>query len=213
MTIAKGLPWGAIDSAPREMRVASSEREAAELVRGGARFIALTSGDLLRATGALPNTRRRIVAPEPGRPCLQLPCDLLELAIDRDPLVRHVVSSVRVGWYWKPRFWVTAGGFLGSFNVAPRAHPNDGLVDALRFQGKVSLRTNLAIRRRARLGDHLPHPNLAIERAKQVQWIDESHTEPLWLDGVRVGDASFVRVTVIPNAWTLCLPDPTAHTA
>ena len=52
MTIQKGAAWGASAPAPHDMVVAESEEAAARAVQQGAKFVCLTSGNLLRALGS-----------------------------------------------------------------------------------------------------------------------------------------------------------------
>ncbi|MEY3615839.1 MAG: hypothetical protein RLZZ518_841, partial [Actinomycetota bacterium] len=51
MTIEKGMPWGIVQPAPHDVVIASDEASAAQAFRNGARYVALQSGDLLRALG------------------------------------------------------------------------------------------------------------------------------------------------------------------
>ncbi len=217
MTIQKGEPWGVVAPTPRDVVLAATEEAAARAVRDGARFVGLTSGDLVRALGPLTSHGR--AAPSTlaiGEPCLQLPCDLLEVTLGDHDVV-PAVSRVMVGSRFRPRWWVSAGGFLGDLNVAPRAHPNDGVADAVEFVSPVSARQILQIRRRMRLGDHLPHPGLVMHRGPRVQWSAMSTTPSparsaarVYIDGKRYARFTSVHVTVRPDAWTLCVPQQLA---
>jgi hypothetical protein len=218
MTIQKGAAWGTSAPAPHDMVVAESEEAAARAVQQGDKFVCLTSGNLLRALGSGIGDAQ--LPPKTGEPCLQLPCDIFEVSLNHDSTVITAVSSIVVGSRRRPLWWVTAGGFLGALNVAPRAHPNDGLADALEFVSAPSLRQLLTMRRRMRLGDHLPHPLLTMHRSQQVQWHrspqQESNlvqgrfggrrTASVSIDGKSYGRVHSVRVTVWPDAWTLCVP-------
>lgn len=199
MTIEKGAAWGHVAITPFDTVVAPDEESLARTVKHGARHAVLTSGDLLRALG----TGAGAAIPAKGMPSLQLPCDVLRVRLDDgEPIV--VVSNVVLGSTLRPRLWITTGGFIGHLNVAPRAHPNDGLVDALEFGRDLSLRDVLKIRRRMRLGDHLPHPQLTMHRDTQYVFEDSSRT-PVTMDGRRYGYARRVHVTVQPDAFVLCV--------
>jgi diacylglycerol kinase family enzyme len=87
--------------------------------------------------------------------------------------------------------------WLGEWKVAPRAHPGDGLLDVL--DGDLPLRERLRARRLARTGDHLPHPRLATARVRQ-HTVRFQRPVPVWLDGVRVGRARVIDLTVEPDA-------------
>lgn len=201
MTIEKGGSWGRVAPTPADLLVADDEHSAARAVAGGAKYLALRSGDLLRAIGIAEGTP----APRVGEPSLQLPCDVLEVTCDHERTV--ALSSVVIGTTARPRVWVSLGGFLGTFNVSPRAHPNDGLLDALRFDGPVPIRQLLAIRRRMRLGAHLPHPSLSIERTADFRWCaDDARGTPVRIDRRRRGRVGLVTLTVRADAYVLCAP-------
>ncbi len=199
MTIEKGMPWGSVQPAPHDVVIASDEASAAQAFRNGARYVALQSGDLLRALGKGDGIGAATLAGN----CLVLPCDVFRVTLDEHTEV-VAVSSVMVGSRWKPRWWVTSGGFLGDLNVAPRAHPNDGFADALRFDD-VTMRTLWAMRRRMRLGDHLPHPRLTMTRAAEVLW-QGARSAPVWVDGKLHGRFRNVQIVVQSDAFSLCVP-------
>ena len=210
MTIRKATEWGVVAPTPHDVVVAESEEAAARAVERGAKFVALTDGDLLRALGSGGAGNQK--PPRAGEPSLQLPCDIFEVSLNHESRVITAVSTVIVGTRVRPRWWVSAGGFFGALNVAPRAHPNDGLADALEFDSAPSMRQLLSIRNRMRLGDHLPHPQLTMHRAQQVQWHQSNQlgktmrrSAPVRIDGKTFGRANSVRVTVWPDAWTLCV--------
>lgn len=208
MTIEKGAAWGSMAMTPFDLVVAPDEAALARAVARGARHVALQSGDLLRALGT-PDV------PVPGHPSLHLPCDVIVVRLDDgDPVT--AVGNVLIGSVMRPRAWVTTGGFVGRLNAAPRAHPNDGMVDALEFVGDVSLRQLLAIRRKMRVGDHLPHPALRIHRDTTYEWTSSGaktsslgtaggRRRTVTIDGRRHGRARSVRVTVTPDAFVLCI--------
>ena len=76
--------------------------------------------------------------------------------------------------------------WLGSWDVAPRSHPNDGLLDV--FDGDLPLGERLKARSRLPTGTHVPHPGIAERRVAAVQ-IELDRPTPVWLDGERVGSA------------------------
>ena len=204
MTIEKGAAWGAVGVTPHECVVAKDEVTAALAIQHGATHVWLESGDILRALGLAVSTRALKV----GEPCRLLPCDVLMVQLD-DAAPVLALSSVVVGSWRKPHMWVTTGGFLGALNVAPRAHVNDGVVDALEFAGGIPLRQLLLMRRRMRLGDHLPHPRLTMHRAAQVKWPSSPHgakSSAVIIDGKQRGRAAQVTIKVRPDAFLLCVP-------
>ena len=184
--------------------VAKDEAAAASAVQHGATHVWLESGDILRALGLTVATGALKV----GEPCRLLPCDVVMVQLD-DAAPVLALSSVVVGSWRKPQLWVTTGGFLGALNVAPRAHVNDGVVDALEFAGSIPPRQLLLMRRRMRLGDHLPHPRLTMHRAPQVKWPTSPHGAKscaVIIDGKQRGRAAQVTIKVRPDAFLLCVP-------
>ena len=204
MTIEKGAAWGTVGVTPHECVVAKDEAAAASAVQHGATHVWLESGDILRALGLTVATGALKV----GEPCRLLPCDVLMVQLD-DAAPVLALSSVVVGSWRNPQLWVTTGGFLGALNVAPRAHVNDGVVDALEFAGSIPLRQLLLMRRRMRLGDHLPHPRLTMHRAAQVKWPTSPigpKSSAVIIDGKQRGRAAQVTINARPDAFLLCVP-------
>jgi hypothetical protein len=200
MTIEKGQPWGTLGVAPSDLVVADDDEAAARAIVAGRHSVAIKRSDLLRTIGL----HGRTVTPHVTEPALILPCDAMRVVLD-DKYVITAVSRVQLGTRTRPVAWCSAGGFIGRLNMAPRAHPNDGLVDVLEFARDLPLRTRLAIRRRMRLGDHLPHPQLSMHRASDYEWHDPSRRVAVRVDGKQRGYAHRVRIQVIVDAWVLCV--------
>ena len=119
--------------------------------------------------------------------------------------VAHLVA--RRSW-WRGRVLVVANAaFMGSGNVAPRAHPGDGRLDVL----DASLRLGARIRARSRLaaGAHVPHPDIAQRRVAAAQF-DLDPALDVYGDGLRLGRAAAVSVRVEPAALEVWLPVPGA---
>lgn len=220
MTIEKGREWGEVARVPHDVLVAADEARLAQAVaahvRSGATHplaVALLRGDLLTALGGAAG--QRVAAPGVGEACRLLPCDAYEVTISR---AKHTtttlaVSSVVVGSAWRPAWWLASGGFLGSLNVAPDSHPNDGRADALAWSDATAwstsdLRRLLAIRRRMRRGDHLPHPDLEMSRGATVRWQAQGSPRRVVVDGRSHGRADAVAVTVRPDAFCLVVAAP-----
>jgi len=204
MTIEKGQPWGAEGVAPHDLVVAADEESAARAVAHGSRHITLRAGDLLSALG-LPEATRELRI---GQRCRLLPVDAYDVTVSRRSRSETTVaiSTVIVGSLLRPAWWFTAGGFFGRFNAIPNSHPNDGRADALEWS-HTTLRESLAIRRRMRLGDHLPHPALRTVRGETITWRSSRGTQPVIIDGRSWGRADKITVTVRPDAFVLCTPN------
>lgn len=192
MPIAKGQPWGAPGALPADGVVVSSDAAAREVVerarRAGAAVptLGLTGGDLCRTVGGRAD-EARLRTPE----AVTLPIDLGSVLLDgvQHWFVAHLV--VRRGW-WRGRvIAVMNAQWIGAWDVAPRSHPNDGLLDVL--DGDLSFDDRLKARRRLLTGTHVPHPGIAQQRVPAVQFELDRPT-PVWLDGERVASARTVSV-------------------
>ena len=88
-------------------------------------------------------------------------------------------------------------GLFGRWDVAPRAHPGDGLLDTLDLQ--LSLGDRLKARQRLPSGTHVPHPGI---RERRVGALQVSFARPLdvWLDGERVRRATHLSLRLEPAA-------------
>lgn len=209
MTIEPGREWGEEARVPHELVVASDEsslaRAVTEHLRAGSQqrlAVALLRGDLLTALGV--GVGDRVIPPRVGDACRLLPCDAYELTIQhgRQSTTTIAVSSVVIGGVFRPEWWLSSGGFLRQLNILPNSHPNDGRADALVWSTG-NTRTVLAIRRRMRLGDHLPHPCLSVTRGSVVQWQAKGSARRIAVDQRAYGRASAVTVKVRPDAFWL----------
>ncbi|HEX2043437.1 MAG TPA: hypothetical protein VHF24_12450 [Acidimicrobiales bacterium] len=201
MPIAKGSPYGAPGPLPDDAVVVRSDAEAREAVEGARRdkrplpTLGLLGGDLCRTLGGGrqgPRGEERLRT-EGG---VSFPVDLGEVLLDGRMrlFVAHLVARSRL---WTRAFVAMNAQFLGEWNLGPRAHPNDGLVDTY----DVRLRPGqlLPVRARLRHGAHLPHPGITERRAPAVT-VELERPLTVRLDGVAVGTARSVAVRVEPDA-------------
>src|SRR5438067_3147120 len=194
MPISKGSPYGAPGRLPEDGVVCRSDveaRAALERARHERRpfpALGLTGGDLARTLG--------------GRGALEVtfPVDVGEVLLDGrlHLFVAHLVARTPG---WSTAFVAMNAQWLGSWNLGPRAHPNDGLLDTYEVR-RLPVADRLKIRRRLPQGAHLPHPAVTERRAPatQVEW-----RRPLavYLDGERAGRARTVLVRAQPDALTV----------
>ena len=111
--------------------------------------------------------------------------------------VAHLVA--RRSW-WRGR--IVAGmnaEFVGPWDVAPRAHPNDGLLDVLDVSPAMPPLDRLRARGRLPSGSHVPHPAIAVARRSALQLAFDRPT-PVWLDGEAVGEGRNLSLRVEPDA-------------
>ena len=201
MTIRRGEDWGAqVGPLPAEGVVVGSDAEARAVVeearRAGERPppLGLTGGDLWRTLGS----------PNPDRlrtdEAVTFICDLGEALVD-GRLLRFVAHLQARRQWWRGRAWLAMNAsWIGPWNVAPRSHPNDGLLDVLDARLRPS--ELLAARARVRTGSHVPHPRITERRTAAVQAGFDRPT-PVLLDGVHVGEARNLSVRVEEDALTV----------
>lgn len=194
MTIRKGEPWGIEVDRPSGLRIAHSDAELATWVADDPdAAYGVDRGDLHRTIGA-PST-------DPGIRARmhRLPIDVLDVVTDRSQhlAVAHVV--LRRGWWWGPLSFVGNVGQLGSWNLAPRAHPNDGRFDVVAVDASMRVRDRWEARSRLPTGTHVPHPAISMRTATEWSWADPDAIH-VRIDGVDIGRRTAVRITIRPDA-------------
>lgn len=200
MTIQKGRAWGAHAPAPPGTRLVGSDREARAVVEA-ARLagrpipvIGLLGGDLCRTLGGHGDeTRLRSEA------ALQVPVDLGLAVLDgaRHWFVAHLVA--RRSWWLGRLFLAMNAQYLGDWDVAPRSHPNDGLLDT--FDVTMTPGERFEARRRLATGTHVPHPRIAERRVASID-VRFDRPTPVFLDGVPMGKVGRLSIAIEPDAIT-----------
>jgi hypothetical protein len=165
--------------------------------------VAVDAGDLARTLGIAPGSPEVVRARTTVN---EFPIDLLEVYLDNapDPVIACAHVTARAPWYrghWlRDRILVVMNAeFIGSWDVAPRGHPNDGRAEVVDVGASMSPRERLAARRRLATGSHLPHPRIATRSVKAGSWEFERPLEVV-VDGRHVGRASVIAVEVVPDA-------------
>lgn len=194
MTVRRGTEWGDLVAAPDGAAEVTSDGELAAAIGGGGPPVVVRGGDLHRALGAPP-------ASEQAR---RVPIDVLHVVADgADEIlaVAHVVVRLRgqLGWWRGPIVAAMNVDHLGAWDVAPRAHPNDGWLDVVEVSPAMSVRARWQARRRLATGTHVPHPDITVRRARSVSF---EFVEPLglWVDRVPRGTVRSLAVTIEPDA-------------
>ncbi|MDQ6946528.1 MAG: hypothetical protein M3256_09705 [Actinomycetota bacterium] len=90
--------------------------------------------------------------------------------------------------------------WLGDWNLGPRAHPGDGLLDTYDVHLKAS--QLLPVRSRLHLGAHLPHPGIKEQRTGAIQ-VDLEGDLAVEADGQSIGRGRRMAVRVEPDALTV----------
>lgn len=193
--IRTGQDWGEVVEPPSPITTVDDDAAlAAHLAQPDAEPVQVTDGDLVRTLGgADPSGRLR-----------RYPVDLLWVRLDDRPpvpAVAHVVARPPRPWgWWTGPLWAVCNvSRVGRWDVAPRAHPNDGRLDVVEVAATMPLRARLQARRRLPTGSHVPHPDVHVRRATAATY---APARPLLvtIDGRRHGLASRIEVTVAPDA-------------
>lgn len=195
MTIRKGGPYGEPGSLGAGGVVVASDAEARAVLEEARRHhqpfpvLGLRGGDLCRTLGG------------PGDLAVQFPVDLGEVIADGrlHLFVAHLVARTR---RWSEVFVAMNAQWLGSWNAGPRAHPNDGLIDA--YTARLGIADRFKVRARLHHGAHLPHPGIREERSPGVQ-VELRRPLALRLDGAPAGRARSLSVRVQPDALTVVI--------
>jgi hypothetical protein len=196
MTITKGQPWGEPATLPGDAVVVRSDRAVSlaldEARRAGAPFptFGLLAGDLCHTLGGGDDLERLRLG------ATAFPIDAGEVLVDgrHHFFAAHVVARTR-GWR---RFAVAMNAqWVGEWNLGPKAHPNDGVLDG--YEGALDLFEWRRIRRRLPSGTHLPHPRITPRRAAAVTF-EFDRALPVYIDGESVGPARHLACRVIPDA-------------
>jgi len=197
VTIKPGQAWGEVVDCPESLAVVADDAALGRwLATEGAGPVRIQAGDLVRTVGGVST----------GRQCRRYPLDTLRVVLDADEqgarnAVAHVVvrRPGRLGW-WRGPLWAAMNvSRCGSWDVAPRAHPNDGRVDVISVDAAMAWRARLQAARRLPSGAHLPHPAITATRPTLAHW--EAPTPAMvYVDGEAVGRARHVAVMVQPDA-------------
>ena len=190
MTIRKGSPYGEPASLPEGAvlsRTDAEARAALETARREGRnppVLGLLGGDLWRTLGGN------------GELSTAFPVDVGEVLVDGrlHLFVAHMVARTP-GWGYA--FVAMNAQWLGRWNLGPRAHPGDGLLDT--YEARLPPFDRLKVRARLHHGAHLPHPGIRERRTAAVQ-VTLPRPLPVVLDGEDVGRGRNLSLRVRPDA-------------
>jgi hypothetical protein len=166
-------------------------RQALEEARRDGRplpVLGLTGGDLCRTLGG------------PASLDLSFPVDLGEVLIDGrlHLFVAHLVAHTR---FWTYAFVAMNAQWRGAWNLGPRAHPNDGLLDA--YEARLTPGDLFKVSARLNHGTHLPHPRIKERRTAALQ-VELPSPVPIELDGDIVASrARTLSLRIEPDALTV----------
>jgi hypothetical protein len=201
MTIEKGAAWGRSAPLPADGVEVRSDREARAVVEAARRageeppVLGLLGGDLCRTLGGTGDAGRLR-----SQDAMTFPVDLGAVLVDGTIhwFVAHLVA--RRSW-WRGRVVAAMNAqWLGPWDLGPRSHPNDGLLDI--SDGDLSLSDRWKARGRLATGTHIPHPDIAVRRVPSLA-LELAPPLDIWLDGERIGRGTNVVVRLEPDALTV----------
>ena len=182
-------PYDVLVNGDRELAISSTEIRL--IVRGG--DIAHSLGDPQQ--------------PVVGDSCTEVQIDALRVLVtlkNGTTKSRIAASHVTIGEWLCGRFvCVSNGGFIGTKNVSPRAHPNDGLFDVMLLHPTMGLQQRLRARHKSILGTHTPHPLVETSRARSIEFSSTAPSEALRIDGCRIRSWSKIQIEIVPDYWRL----------
>ncbi len=192
MPIAKGQPYGAPGEVPEDVVRVGSDAEARAVLEQARRerrpfpVLGLLGGDLHRTLGG---TRGELSG-------VRFTVDLGEVIIDGRLrlFVAHLVARNRL---WTRAFVAMNAQWRGGWNLGPRAHPNDGLLDT--YDVRLALGQLLPVRQRLHHGAHLPHPGIKEKRTSAIT-LELEKALPVHLDGDKTAVTATLVVRVAPDA-------------
>ena len=204
MTIRRGGDWGRLGTPPEGLSCAKSDHEIGEHLGDGIRTIRLRGGDMFATLGG--STSGSLA------PTLELPIDVLRISYkhSRDSELKTRVASshcvlrarnARGGWFRGNAVAVMNAQYLGEWDVAPRGHPNDGRVEILEVNARMSVRQRMIARSRMKTGTHLPHPDISVKSVSEFTWSGSAMS--MWIDGAKIGVVQAVEIQVMKDFATL----------
>ncbi len=207
MTIRRFAQWGRIIDRPHIVQQCDSDSQVAKfaadcLLRGKSiPHVHVTHGSLatsLGSSGKLLSTQVR-----------ELPIDLLHVSYRTADGTKHA-STAANSVVMRRRVWtgeivvITNSGYWRSFDLAPRAHPNDGVFDVVEISADMTWRQRFIARRRLPQGTHIPHPSVVVGRRNSASWTF-AKSIGLYIDDEFIDRATHVDVSIEADALNLVI--------
>jgi hypothetical protein len=215
MTISKHGLYGTPVSRPTTLHVLQSDLEIAQHYISGdtATTCTVTQGSIAQSLGI---SSGRIQDPDPNQQMTLVDIDLLQIdyrtttslnanANAKSSTTSRIVVAGSIAIQHRTLLStcliLSNSGLLRSRDVLPRAHPNDGFVDVLEVDPKISIRQRAIAWRRSAIGSHLPHPSFRVSRSIDFQW--SGSPAHMIADGVTYKGVVWLQCTVLADAMKL----------
>ena len=215
MTISKHGLYGTPVSRPSSLHVLRSDLGIAQHYVSGdtATTCTVTKGSIAQSLGI---SSGRIQDPEPNQQMTLVNIDLLQIdyrtttslnanANAKSSTTSRIVVAGSIAIQHRTLLStcliLSNSGLLRSRDVLPRAHPNDGFVDVLEVDPKISIRQRAIAWRRSATGSHLPHPSFRVSRSIDFQW--SGSPAHMIADGVTYKGVVWLQCTVLADAMKL----------
>jgi len=215
MTISKHGLYGTPVSRPSSLHVLRSDLGIAQHYVSGdtATTCTVTKGSIAQSLGI---SSGRIQDPEPNQQMTLVNIDLLQIdyrtttslnanANAKSSTTSRIVVAGSIAIQHRTLLStcliLSNSGLLRGRDVLPRAHPNDGFVDVLEVDPKISIRQRAIAWRRSAIGSHLPHPSFRVSRSIDFQW--SGSPAHMIADGVTYKGVVWLQCTVLADAMKL----------
>ena len=197
MTIKKGEAWGWPAPLPDDGVVVRTDAEARAVLEAARRdgrpypALGLLGGDLAR-TLAAPGDEARLRSER----AMTFPVDVGQVLVDGrlHLFVAHAIARNRC---WTRAVVAMNAQWVGEWNLGPKAHPDDGLLDT--FDARLRVGDLAKVRRRLATGTHLPHPAIVARRSAAASF-GLDRPLPVFVDGERIGEGRSIAVRLDPDA-------------
>ena len=208
VTIRPGEPWGDVGPVPAGLVTVHSDAELRDVVERARRLdaplppVGVAGGDLMRAVGGTGETHRFDTGD--GVDVARLPVDIVRVEAGGEVAWFVAQLIARRSWWRGELVAAMNAQYRGVYDIAPRAHPNDGRADVVRVAAAMSVGDRWKARRRLPQGTHVPHPAITTRPASTIEITFERPLD-VWLDGMRWRRCTALRLTVEPDALTVCV--------
>ena len=206
MGIRPRQDWGESARPPPEAVPVRNDAEARAAVTDARRKsvalpeLLLSGGDLHRTLGGRVSNSDRVS--NDSEHLSRFDCDLGSALLDGriQWFTAHLIA--RRGWLKGPLLLAFNAAFLGHWNLAPKGHPGDGLLEILEVSDSMGAGERLRALRRLRSGNHLPHPAIRTSRRGTFN-CSFARPTAIWLDGEWAGEVRNLMIRLESDALSV----------